>query len=86
MELVQWRGNIVDDVSAGDLRDNYRIGGTWSDSSFPKAFFEIPVSYRCVYQYRYDYNVASLGYPVLYSFGSRCPTFSKMSDTLLPFT
>jgi hypothetical protein len=56
----------VDDVSAGDLRDNYRIGGTWSVPLSRKHSLKFQFHIGAFTNTGYDYNVASLGYQFIF--------------------
>jgi hypothetical protein len=57
---------LVDDVASGDLKDNYRIGGTWSVPLSRKQSLKFQFHIGAFTNTGYDYNVASLGYQFVF--------------------
>jgi len=57
---------IVDEVASGDLKDNYRVGVTWSVPLSAKHSLKLQFHTGAFTKSGYDYNAASLGYQFVY--------------------
>ena len=57
---------LVDDVPSGDLKDNYRVGGTWSVPLSRKQSLKFQFHIGAFTNTGYDYNVVSLGYQFVF--------------------
>jgi len=56
----------VDDVSSGDLKDNWRIGATWSVPFGTKHSLKLQVHTGAFTKSGLDYNIISLGYQYIF--------------------
>ncbi len=57
---------LVDDVSSGDLKDNYRIGATWSVPFAKKHSIKFQFHVGAFTNTGYDYNLYSIGYQYIF--------------------
>jgi len=57
---------LVDDVPTGDLKDNYRIGATWSVPFAKKHSLKLQFHVGAFTNTGYDYNIISLGYQYMF--------------------
>ena len=57
---------IVDEVASGDLKDNYRVGVTWSVPLSAKHSLKLQFHTGAFTKSGYDYNAASLGYQFVF--------------------
>jgi len=57
---------LVDDVSSGDLKDNYRIGATWSVPFAKKHSVKFQFHVGAFTNTGYDYNLYSIGYQYIF--------------------
>ena len=57
---------IIDNVASGDLRDNYRVGGTWSVPLSLKHSLKFQFHIGAFTNTGYDYNAASIGYQFVF--------------------
>ena len=52
----------VDGVSAGNLKDNWRVGGIWAYSLTPKHSVKLQFHVGAFTKAGYDYNILFIGY------------------------
>jgi len=57
---------LVDDTPTGDLKDNYRIGATWSMPIAKMQSLKLQFHIGAFTNTGYDYNVISLGYQYMF--------------------
>ena len=57
---------LVDDVSSGDLKDNYRIGATWSVPFAKRHSVKFQFHVGAFTNTGYDYNLYSIGYQYIF--------------------
>jgi len=57
---------LVDNVSSGDLKDNYRIGATWSVPFAKRHSIKLQFHIGAFTNTGYDYNLYSLGYQYIF--------------------
>jgi len=57
---------LVDNVSSGDLKDNYRIGATWSVPFAKKHSVKFQFHIGAFTNTGYDYNLYSIGYQYIF--------------------
>lgn len=57
---------IVDNVASGDLRDNYRVGATWSVPLAAKHSLKFQFHVGAFTNTGYDYDAASIGYQFVF--------------------
>jgi hypothetical protein len=57
---------LVDNTPAGDLKDNYRVGGTWSVPFSKKHSIKFQFHIGAFTKTGYDYNTFSLGYQYIF--------------------
>jgi hypothetical protein len=57
---------IIDNTAAGDLRDNYRVGGTWSVPLATKHSLKFQFHIGAFTNTGYDYDAASIGYQFVF--------------------
>jgi len=57
---------LVDDVPAGDLKDNYRVGATWSVPFKKKHSIKFQFHVGAFTNTGYDYNLYSIGYQYIF--------------------
>src|SRR5688572_9885768 len=56
----------VDGVSSGDLKDNWRVGGTWSYGLTPKHAVKLQFHVGAINNAGYDYNILIVGYQFVF--------------------
>jgi hypothetical protein len=57
---------LVDNVSSGDLKDNYRIGATWSLPFAKRHSVKLQFHVGAFTSTGYDYNIFSIGYQYIF--------------------
>jgi hypothetical protein len=57
---------IVDGVSPGALKNNWRVGGTWSLALTPKHSLKLQFHVGAFTNVGYDYNIALIGYQYVF--------------------
>jgi hypothetical protein len=57
---------LVDNVSSGDLKDNYRIGATWSLPFAKRHSVKFQFHVGAFTSTGYDYNIFSIGYQYIF--------------------
>ena len=57
---------LIDDIPSGDLKDNWRVGATWSVPIAKQHSVKLQFHFGAFTSTGYDYNVVSLGYQFIF--------------------